>query len=112
MIISVSTLNGKVAGHFGRCTTFTIFKTENKKIIEQKEIPNPYFKNPEIGEVPKLINSLKADVIIAEDAGPLAIECLKKLKIKMVFGVKGDVRKVVEDYLSGNLKIRESTCTH
>jgi len=99
------------ADHFGRCRDFVIFDIEEKKIVKSEVVKNPYFQKHVPGAVPKFISSKKADVLITLGAGPMAVELLKSMGIKVIFA-GGKVTEVVERYLKGELKEKDNTCSH
>ncbi len=41
MKIAVSTDNGNVSAHFGRCASYTIYDIDESNILAKEEIPNP-----------------------------------------------------------------------
>lgn len=105
-------LNGKVAEHFGRCPEFIIAEVKGAKIVSSKRVENPYYNNHVPGAVPKFISELKADVLITGGIGPAAVEMFKTMKIKVVYGVNGSVKKILGDYLGKKIMVNENACHH
>ena len=107
MRIAVSTndeqgLEGLVSGHFGRCSNYALIDVENGRIGNVNVVGNPFFRNHGgLGDVPDFIRSQGADVIVAGGMGPKAIEFFNQFGIKVVTGVNGKIKDVVNSYLSG-----------
>jgi predicted Fe-Mo cluster-binding NifX family protein len=55
---------------------------------------------------------LGAEVLITDGIGPMAVELLKKMNIKVMSGVKGNVKEITNQYLNGKLKTNENPCDH
>jgi len=109
MIIAVATEENTVAGHFGRCLEYTIFKVDEGKIIEEKVIPNP---GHEPGFLPAYLADMGVQCVIAGGMGPRAQNLFAEKNIETRSGVTGPVRTAAEAYLSGNLQAGESACNH
>lgn len=107
MKIAVASENELVTEHFGYCTNFNIFKTENKIIIKGESIKNPGHK---AGFLPNFLNVLGVDVIISGGMGKGAIDIFNEKNIEVVVGAKGNAKEAVEDYLQGRLKSTGSVC--
>lgn len=103
-------LNGEVSQHFGRCPFFFHTDVENdipdgkQEFIEENITQNPFFGNHQPGVVPNYIKKIGANVIIAGGMGPRAISMFQSMNIEVVTGTIGNVGKVLEAYLHGDLK--------
>ncbi|MBN1774303.1 MAG: P-loop NTPase [Deltaproteobacteria bacterium] len=97
-------LDGQVSGHFGRCPTYTVVEVQDGKIAGARVEVNPHFGNHEPGVMPAFVHGLGADLIIAGGMGPRAIDMFVDFGIEVVTGAGGNVRRVVEAYLRGELK--------
>ena len=73
-------LDDKIAGHFGRCLTYT-FLNEKGEVVEI--IDNTSEDRGGKGLPPELIKEHGADVLLCEDIGPKALILCKKLKIEV-----------------------------
>ncbi len=62
MKIAISTDQGYVSAHFGRCPEFTLVDFENGKIIKRETVPNPGHMP---GAIPKFLHEQGAECIIA-----------------------------------------------
>jgi len=111
VVTSNGGIKGKAADHFGRCRDFVIFDIEGKEIKKSEVVKNPYFEKHIPGAVPKFISSQKANVVITVGAGPMAVEMLKSMGIKVIFA-NGKVEEVVDEFLKGNLKDEDNSCSH
>ncbi|MGM0472158.1 MAG: NifB/NifX family molybdenum-iron cluster-binding protein [Bacillota bacterium] len=107
--IAVATEESKVAQHFGRCPEYTIVEAEGKEIIEEEVVENPGHKP---GFLPRYLNDLGVDVIIAGGMGRKAKDIFDEHSIKTVTGAKGTVDKTLEGYLAGELDPEADICDH
>jgi predicted Fe-Mo cluster-binding NifX family protein len=106
-IVVVSTDNGFVAEHFGRCPNFTIAKISGGKILEKTVIPNP---GHETGFLPKFFSEKNANILISGGVGARAITLFEEYGIKTILGVSGKVDSVLEDFINGKLKGNRTFC--
>lgn len=107
MKIAISTDNGKVSPHFGRCPQFTIIEIEDNKIISKKVIDNPGHTP---GYLPEFLGKAGAGTIIAGGMGNMAQELFKKAKIEAILGIQGTIDEVLEKMLAGKLEGIETIC--
>ena len=97
-------LESVVSPHFGRCPYFVLVDLEGQEVRELREVDNPYFGNHRPGQVPALINSLGADVMLTGGMGGRAIMFFQEFGIEGVTGAYGTVHQSVERYLGGQLQ--------
>ncbi|HJJ42228.1 MAG TPA: NifB/NifX family molybdenum-iron cluster-binding protein [Methanocorpusculum sp.] len=107
MKIAVATEYEDVSGHFGHCESFTIFETENGKIVSSDKIPNPGHRP---GFLPHFLGDRGVKVIIAGGMGGGAVDIFNERDIEVVVGVQGNAKEAVEKYLKGELKSTGSIC--
>lgn len=107
MKLAISTDNGQVSEHFGRCPQFTIVDIEDGKVTKKETIENP---GHETGFLPKFFHEMGVEIVIAGGAGARAQEFFSEYKIKLIIGVTGSVDEVIEKYAAGELETGESTC--
>ncbi|NMA69396.1 MAG: dinitrogenase iron-molybdenum cofactor [Desulfitobacterium sp.] len=105
--IAVASEMGMVAEHFGHCTNFNIFETDNKKIVKSECLPNPGHRP---GFLPNYLNDQGVNVVISGGMGGGAIEIFNEHNIEVIIGAKGNVEEVVEKYLEGTLESTGSAC--
>ncbi len=109
MKIAVSTAEGRVAEHFGRCPQYTIFTVEDGEIKCEEVIDNP---GHQPGFLPRYLAERGVGCIIAGGMGPRARNLFVEQKISTVTGAAGPVRDVVDSYLKGTLKVGADMCHH
>lgn len=107
MKIAVASENEMVTAHFGYCTNFHLYDTEDSKIIHQTTIPNPGHKP---GFLPNYLNDLMVNVIISGGIGNGAVEIFNKKGIEVVIGASGLAVDAVNSYLHGLLKTTGAVC--
>ncbi len=108
MKIAISTDNGEVSAHFGRCPEFTIVEIDGEKIVYMEVIPNP---GHEPGFLPKFLAERGVKKIIAGGMGARAQTLFSEEGILSVVGVAGKVEDVIKNVASGKLQGGESLCT-
>ena len=101
-------LDSVVSPHFGRCPHFILVDLEGQDVQAIQEIDNPYYGSHPPGQVPTLINSLDANVMLTGGMGGRAIAFFEQFGIEGVTGAYGTVRQSVESYLGGELRGAES----
>ena len=69
MKIAISTDNGNVSAHFGRCPEFTILEIDECKILKRDIIQNP---GHHPGFLPGFLEEMGVNVVIAGGAGQRA----------------------------------------
>ncbi|HIE07498.1 MAG TPA: dinitrogenase iron-molybdenum cofactor biosynthesis protein [Desulfarculaceae bacterium] len=105
-------LDGEMSMHFGRCPSYLVALVEEDGNIASTEVvENPHFNQHKPGEVPRFINSLEVNVIIAGGMGPKAIDMFNDFGIEVVTGVGGNVGNVLKAYLNGEIS-GAAGCSH
>lgn len=107
MIIAVASDNKNVSSHFGRCTSFEIFKSAGNKITSEETVANPGHKP---GFLPNFLNDLGANVIVSGGMGGAAVAIFNEHNIEVVIGQKGSTKTAAEMYLAGELESTGSVC--
>ena len=97
-------LESAIHQRFGRCPYFVLVNLDDHDLIEVWEVDNPYYGHHQPGQVPALINSLGANVMLTGGMGGRAIMFFQQFGIEGVTGAYGTVRQSVERYLGGQLK--------
>lgn len=108
MKISVSTDNGMVSEHFGRCPEFTVIEIADGKLKSRTNIANP---GHEPGFLPKFLHDQGVSCIVAGGMGQRAQMLFAEQGISTMVGVTGSVDDVVKELLAGTLKSGESLCS-
>ncbi len=107
MKIAISTDNGNVSEHFGRCPQFTIVEIKENKVIKKEIIDNPGHK---VGFLPKFLSEQKVEYVIAGGAGFRAQQFFNEFGIKLITGVQGKVDDVINDFINKKLNHGDSFC--
>ncbi len=105
--VAISTDNGKVSEHFGRCPEFTIAEIEDGKIVKKETINNPGHST---GFLPGFFAEQGVKFIIAGGAGSRAVDFCNQYGVKLILGAEGSVDKVLQQFAEGKLKGGESSC--
>ncbi len=105
--IAVASEGESVTGHFGHCSNFNVFDTEDGKIISEMSLPNPGHRP---GFLPNYLNDQGVDVIISGGMGGGAVDIFNEKNIEVIVGASGNARNAVEMYLRGELKSTGSVC--
>ena len=87
MKIAVACDGKNVTGHFGHCETFTMFDTEDGKIVKIEPIANPGHKP---GFLPNFLGDLGAEVIISGGMGGGAVDIFNERNIEVILGAECD----------------------
>jgi len=104
-------LESEISEHFGHASFFGFIEINNNKITNVEVIKNE-FENHSPGDLPSLIKKKNADVLLAYGMGERAIQFFNEYDIKVITGVKGTVREVVDKYLKGELDFDNSWKEH
>jgi len=107
MKIAISTDNGMVSAHFGRCPEFTIIEIEDGKLIKKETVPNP---GHHPGFLPEFLHDRGVACIIAGGMGFRAQGLFTERKIQTILGISGGIEEIVKEILAGTLKGGESLC--
>ena len=97
-------LESEMSMHFGRCPFYTLVAVKDGKIASARVEQNPHYEQHQPGVMPRYIHGLGADVILAGGMGPKAVQMFQGFGMDVATGAVGQVGKVVEAYLSGQLK--------
>ncbi len=111
MKIAVPTKNNNVDDHFGHCEYFTVYTVENNKIIHSEVVPSLQG----CGCKSNIVNDLKAngvELMLAGNMGQGAYNKIMFTDIKVIRGCSGNVNKLIDNYLAGNIKDALIICDH
>lgn len=112
MKIAIPLVQGKLSQHFGHCEEFVLLEIETTgKTIASKSLHQPPAHEP--GVLPRWLNQLGADTIIAGGMGRRAQELFAENGIKVVVGAAAEEpEKLAHAYLQNTLVIGENCCDH
>ncbi len=109
MKVAISTDQGYVSAHFGRCPSYTLFEISDGRINHKQEIPNP---GHQPGFLPGYLSKRGVTKIIAGGMGPRAQRLFEKQNIETYIGVQGSVDDVINEFMNQELKRGEDLCEH
>jgi predicted Fe-Mo cluster-binding NifX family protein len=112
MKIAIPLVGGKLSQHFGHCEEFVLLEIcADAKTITGKSLHQPPPHEP--GMLPRWLNQLGAEVIIAGGMGRRAQELFTENGIKVVVGAAAEApEKLVNAYLQNTLEVGENCCDH
>lgn len=109
MKVAISTDNGNVSAHFGRCPEFTILEICDGKITDREKIPNP---GHHPGFLPGYFEQMGVEAVIAGGGGTRAQMLFAEKNIQFILGVTGKIDDMIEKLCKGELEGGESLCDH
>ncbi|MFC1808949.1 NifB/NifX family molybdenum-iron cluster-binding protein [Candidatus Omnitrophota bacterium] len=96
-----NTLDAEIDSRFGRCQYFIIVDSDT---LDHEVIEN---KNVAAGgagiQAGQLMCDKGVDVVLTGNVGPNAFQTLQAANIKVITGVSGNIRKVLEKYENNEL---------
>ncbi|MDD3730901.1 MAG: NifB/NifX family molybdenum-iron cluster-binding protein [candidate division Zixibacteria bacterium] len=110
MKIAIPTENGVLCPHFGHCRQFTFIEinTTDKKIIDTR-VDTPPLHEP--GVLPRWLEQMDCDLVIAGGMGQRAIALFRNAGIKVLSGAPSKKpEEIVADYLAGQLNLSANLC--
>ncbi len=108
MKIAISTDNGSVSEHFGRCPQFTLVDIKDNKVERKETIDNP--GHDTAGSLPEYFHEKGVDTVIAGGAGPRAVDFFRQYNINLITGITGTIDEVITRVTEGKLESKDSTC--
>ncbi len=108
MKVAISTDNGMVSAHFGRCPQFTILEIEDSGLKNKEVIENP---GHHPGYLPEFLKKKGVNCIIAGGMGNRAKDLFDKANIDTFLGIQGSIDQVTEGILNGTLEGAENICS-
>ncbi len=109
MKVAISTDQGYVSAHFGRCQSYTIVEIEDGRILNKGEISNP---GHQPGFLPEYLSAKAVNCIIAGGMGPRAQSLFAQKNIETIIGVQGPVDEIIEKFLAQEIEAGEDLCDH
>ncbi len=109
MILGIAKDGEQVSQHFGHCEGYRLYRIEDGKILEQKDVPNP---GHEPGVLPRLLADHGVDVVIAGGMGPKAADLFCQQGMEVFIGVSGSLDDVAHQFIVGELKGGRNICHH
>jgi len=94
-------LDDKVAGHFGRCLTYT-FLNEKGEVEEIIENASEHMGGKELP--PELMKRYGADILLCKDLGPRALALCHQLGIDVYVNQAETVKEIFEMWKNNKIK--------
>ena len=109
MKVAISTDQGHVSAHFGRCQSYTIIEIKEGQILSKEEIPNP---GHQPGFLPEYLSEKGVNCIIAGGMGPRAQGLFSQKNIETIIGVQGAVDEIIEKFMKQEIESGDDLCNH
>lgn len=101
--VAVPTRGGQVDAHFGNCEYFTVFELEGRAVKNQRRVDSPNACGCK-SNIASLLAEDGVTLMLAGNMGDGAVRVLKANGIEVVRGTSGEVRAVVEAWISGAVR--------
>lgn len=103
MKIAIPTRGSIVDDHFGHCENYTVFTTDEKQqIIHSETLPSPQGCGCK-SNIASVLQQMGVSVLLAGNMGNGALNVLTRHQIQVLRGNSGDVRKLAEAFLQGQV---------
>jgi predicted Fe-Mo cluster-binding NifX family protein len=110
MKFAIPLAQGVLCAHFGHSENFVIVDTQDGQ-IKSKELLTPPPHEP--GVLPRWLQELGVNVVIAGGMGRRAQDLFNQNGIKVVVGAPSDEpESLIQNYLTGALVTGENLCDH
>lgn len=107
MKIAITTQDGQVFQHFGRCENFTVFTVAEGKIQDQSMLDTNGNGHAALSGI---LQGAGVGVLICGGIGDGAQQMLSAAGIQVVSGIEGSVEEAIHAYLAGNLADQNGGC--
>ncbi len=112
MKIAIPTRGNSVDSHFGHCEAYTVFSTdEKKKIIDTEILPSPQGCGCK-SNIAAVLQQKGVSIMLAGNMGNGALNVLTSHGIEVYRGCTGDIHKVAEEFLLGQIDDSGEGCQH
>lgn len=110
MRFAIPLADGKLTAHFGHCQEFALIDVENDRVVNRDtQVPPPH----EPGVLPRWLNELGVQVIIAGGMGQRALGLFQEFGIRVTTGAPALAPELlVNQYLSNTLVTGANVCDH
>lgn len=107
MKVAISTDNGFVSEHFGRCPVFTVVDIQDGRASNSLILENP---GHQPGVIPQFLRQRGIECIVAGGMGMRAQGFFGEADIQTILGVSGTIEEVIRSLENGTLQGGESLC--
>jgi len=104
---AISTENGYVSEHFGRCPEYTVIEFDEGGLKSKEVIPNP---GHHPGYLPEYMKNMGVECIVAGGMGMRAQGLFSAAGITTAVGVTGSIPETIRKIIDGSLEQGESLC--
>lgn len=111
MKIAIPNNGNMINQHFGMSQSFVIATIEDKKILNIEEISAAELAHQHQGLADLLVKQ-GATVVITGGIGGGAVSSLQQNGLEVIKGASGEYKKVIEEYINGNLEDKNVICNH
>lgn len=110
MRFAIPLAEGVLCNHFGHCQQFAIVTVDGNQIVEKNLMTPPQH---EPGVLPRWLQGLGVDVVLAGGMGGRAINLFNQNGIRVVTGAPNlQPELLVEQYLNQTLQTGPNVCEH
>jgi len=110
MKIALPACRNQVDEHFGHCEYFTVFTiNDDHTIMSEETVSSPAGCGCK-SNIAETLSQMGVKMMLAGNIGQGAVNVLDGHGIQVLRGCKGDVKRVAEQWLSGNLKDSGIAC--
>jgi predicted Fe-Mo cluster-binding NifX family protein len=110
MKIALPSRQNQVDEHFGHCEYFTVFTVnENNEIMSEETVSSPANCGCK-SNIAQTLAQMGVEMMLAGNMGQGAVNVLNSCGIDVLRGCSGEVKKVAEGWLAGNLKDSGIAC--
>lgn len=111
MKVAIPTKGSVVDDHFGHCEVYTVFTINDGKIMAEEMLPSPQGCGCK-SNIASVLQQKEVTVMLAGNMGNGALNVLNRHGINVYRGCSGDVKKLTEAYLNGQLSDSGMGCDH
>lgn len=112
MKIALPTRNSQIDSHFGHCEYFTVFSVnEDNKITNEDTVQSPVGCGCK-SNIAQTLKEIGVQFMLAGNMGDGAVRVLGAHGIQVIRGCSGSVKEVALNFLKGNVKDSNMSCSH
>lgn len=101
-------INDNIDQRFGRCAYFVSYDTDTKGVTFVSNEQNyQAAQGAGIQSATHVVN-MKADVCITSHCGPKAFKVFETAGVKVIIGVKGNIKEAIDKFEKGEFKFAQS----
>ncbi|HOP24581.1 MAG TPA: NifB/NifX family molybdenum-iron cluster-binding protein [Defluviitoga sp.] len=105
----------RISEHFGRAPYFAFVELKDNKTYSFEIEENP-FQAHSPGDIPEYLHEKNVELIVVRNIGKKALDFFEEYNIKVIKGVDGNLKEIIQMALSNELKdqdyTEDSKCCH